>query len=406
MSMTSLLADRNKQIKPSAIRELFALLRDPEIISFGGGWPDPDLFPVAEMDDIMQHIFATESASALQYGASAGDERLIEWLCQRLNSRYAMSIAPQNVMITTGSIQAVFLTNALLINPGDVIVTEAPTFVGAFSSMQTFQGKIVGIRMDEEGLDTDALATLLQTQSIKYVYVIPEFQNPSGLTMSLARRQHLIALAEQHNFIILEDAPYSDLRFEGEPVPTIYSLDPHGRTIYLGSFSKTFSPMRVGFLVAPAQLIKAILPIKQGIDANTPALTQALIYHFCARGLMDAQIERLCAAYKAKRDAMFAGLDRFMPAGMTWTEPAGGMFIWATLPEGIDATDVFHKAVDNQVAFVPGFAFYPASDDVPRNVMRLSYATPTVAQIECGIERLGQAVNAVIEAQHKQERSK
>ncbi len=397
MSLTSLFADRNAHIKPSAIRQMFAILKNPEIISFGGGWPDPALFPVEQMNDIMQHIFATESASALQYGGSAGDERLIDWLCQRLNSRYGMPIAQPNVMITTGSIQGVFLTNALLINPGDIIVTEAPTFVGAFSSMQTFQGDIVGIRMDQEGLDTEALATLLQTKSIKYVYVIPEFQNPSGLTMSLARRKRLVELAEQHNFIILEDAPYSDLRFEGDPMPTIYSLDPNGRTIYLGSFSKTFSPMRVGFLVAPEALIKQLLPFKQGIDANTPALTQALIYHFCQRGLMDGQIEMLCAAYKAKRDAMFAGLDRFMPAGVKWTEPAGGMFIWATLPEGIDANEVFYKAVDNKVAFVPGSAFFPASDSAPRNVMRLSYATPTVAQIELGVERLGRAIDAVIE---------
>ena len=397
MPHENLFADRINHIKPSAIREIFALLKKPGLISFAGGWPDPALFPVAEIDQIMQHILATESATALQYGATQGDDRLRDWLCQRMNDRYGMGIERDNLIITSGSQQGVYLTNALLVDPDDIVVVEAPTFVGAFGATQTFRGKLVGIEMDDDGLDLDALETLLQHERIKYVYTIPEFQNPSGRTLSLERRKRLIALAEQYDFIILEDAPYSDLRYEGEPMPTIYALDPNQRTIYLGSFSKTFSPMRVGWMIAPKALIAKIVPCKQAIDVNTPTLTQALIYHFCERGLLDVQIDLLCKVYGDKRDTMFAMLDRFMPAGIEWTVPAGGMFIWATLPQKIDATDVFHAALKKKVAFVNGAAFYPDTmADAPKNVMRLNFITPSKEKIVEGIELLGSVIKELI----------
>lgn len=392
MQLSHLYADRTANIKQSAIRKIFALLARPDIISFAGGWPDPALFPVGAVEEIVQHILATESASALQYGASAGDVRLLDWLCQRLHNTYGMDISRDNIMITSGSQQGIYLTNALLINPGDTVVTEAPSFVGAFGPMHTFEANIVGIGMDADGLDMDALEAVLKRERVKYVYTIPEFQNPSGLTMSLARRKQLIALAEQYDFIILEDAPYSDLRYEGEPMPTIYALDPNGRTIYLGSFSKTFSPMRVGWLVAPSELLQKLVPCKQAIDVNTPTLTQAIVYHFCERGLLDEQISKLRAAYGAKRDTMFAALDRFMPAGIDWTTPEGGMFVWATLPEGTDAMAIFERAVEEKVAFVIGSAFYPSAECAPPNMLRLNFVTPSQEKITEGIEQLGSVI--------------
>lgn len=393
MSIDSLLAKRTENIKPSAIRTIFALLKRPGIISFAGGWPDPNLFPVDELRDVTDHVLATDSANALQYGATSGDERLLAFLRDRLCQVYGMQVNADQIMITSGSQQGIYLADALLLDAGDAIVVEAPTFVGAFGGMQTFEADIIEVSMDADGLDTEALETILQERKVKVVYTIPEFQNPSGRTMSLARRRRLIELAEQYDFVILEDAPYSDLRYEGVPMPPIYTLDTNGRTFYLGSFSKTLAPQRIGWVVAPSKVIRKMSFLKMAMDVCTPTLTQAVFAEFCERGLLDSHIETLKAAYGKKRNAMLGALDRFMPVGVEWTNPQGGMFVWVTLPTEMDAEKVFHAALEKDVAFVIGSAFFADSENAPKNTLRLNFVTPSEAMIVEGLRRLGEVIN-------------
>ncbi|MGB1249134.1 MAG: PLP-dependent aminotransferase family protein [Candidatus Promineifilaceae bacterium] len=392
MSKQNLFAKRVYAVKQNAIRKTIPLIRQPGVVSFAGGWPDPALFPTEAIKEIVAHIMDTEPHIALQYGASAGDSRLRRWLAERMQARNGMNVSEHEVMITAGSQQGIFLTNALLIEKGDVIAVESPSFVGAFASMEFFEGERVGVAMDEHGLDTDAFEVLLKQKKIKYAYVIPDFQNPTGRTMSLARRKRLVELAELYDFMILEDSPYSELRYEGSPVPPIHSLDPNGRTIHLGSFSKTFSPMRVGWLVAPPEFVERMTPIKQSIDTNTSALTQSLVYHFCQQGLLDEQIGQLNAAYKRKRDLMFATFDRYMPSEVNWTSPEGGMFVWLTLPEHVDASDVFLKAIDAKIAVVAGNGFYPDEANSPKNEMRVNWVSPSEQQIQDGMKTLADVI--------------
>ena len=396
MSKQHLFADRIDQVKQNAIRKIIPLIRQPGVVSFAGGWPDPSLFPTEAIKEITTHIMDTEPHIALQYGASMGDIRLRQWLCQRMKARNGMNVTADEVMITAGSQQGIFLTNALMIEKRDVIVTESPSFVGAYASMQFFEGQRVGVEMDDDGLDTEKLEALLKQQKIKYAYIIPDFQNPTGRTMSIARRKRLVDLAEQYDFMILEDSPYSELRYEGEPLPPIHALDPNGRTIHLGSFSKVFSPMRVGWLVAPTEFVTKMTPIKQAIDTNTSALTQSLIYHFCKRGLLDGQITKINAAYKRKRDIMFATFDRYMPSEVEWTSPDGGMFAWLSLPPRLDASDIFLKAIDAKVAVVPGAGFYPNEANAPSNEMRINWVSANEEQIQVGMRTLADVIRAAI----------
>lgn len=398
MGIETLFANRIENLKPSAIRTIFALLKRPGIISFAGGWPDPALFPVDELREAVDHVLVNDSANVLQYGGTGGDERLLSFLRERLHRVYGMEVNSDQIMITSGSQQGIFLSDALLLDPGDTIVVEAPTFVGAFGGMQAHQADIVGVTMDENGLDTEALEAILNEKRVKVVYTIPEFQNPSGRTMSLARRRRLIELAEQHDFIILEDAPYSDLRYEGVPMPPIYTLDTNGRTFYLGSFSKTLAPQRVGWIVAPSKVIQKMTFLKMAMDVNTPTLIQGMIAEFCERGLLEKQIETLKAAYGKKRNAMLGALDRFMPADVEWTNPQGGMFVWMTLPEGMDAEKVFHAALEENVAFVIGSAFFPNAERAPKNTLRLNFVTPSEEQIVEGLRRLGKVIETLLKA--------
>lgn len=392
MSKQHLFADRVSAMKQNAIRKTLPLIRQPGVVSFAGGWPDPALFPTEAIKEIVAHMMDTEPHIALQYGASTGDPRLRRWLAERMQTRNGMEVGADQIMVTSGSQQGIFLTNALLIEAGDVIVTESPSFVGAYGSMQLFKSQRIGVEMDDDGLDTEKLEALLKRQKVKYVYVIPDFQNPTGRTMSIARRRHLAELAEQYDFMILEDSPYSELRYEGAHRPPIHAFDQHGRTIYLGSFSKTFSPMRVGWLAAPTELVQKMTPVKQSIDTNTSALAQALVYHFCERGLLDGQIAKINAAYKRKRDVMFATFDRYMPSEVSWTSPEGGMFAWLSLPTHMDASEVFLKGIDAKVAVVAGNGFYPDEALGPKNEMRINWVSPTEQQIHDGMRTLAEVI--------------
>ena len=392
MSNAHLFADRADNVIQNAIRKTLPFIRQPGVVSFAGGWPDPALFPTDAIKEILAHVVDTEPQIALQYGATAGDPRLRRWLSERMQSKNGMTVGEDQIVVTSGSQQGLFLINALLVEDGDVIATESPSFVGAFGSMNLFGGRRVGIRMDDDGLDTEALESVLKSQKVKLLYVIPDFQNPTGRTMSVARRKRLVELAEQYDFIILEDSPYSELRYNGEYLPPIHSLDPNGRTVYLGSFSKTFSPMRVGWMCLPAEMVSKVVLMKQSADTNTSALTQSLIYHFCERGLLDGQIAKINAAYKRKRDVMLATFDRYMPAEVEWTSPDGGMFAWLSLPHHLDASELFHKAINEKVAVVAGSAFYPNKSSAKHHEMRINWVSPSEGQIQVGMRALANVI--------------
>lgn len=389
-SFASLYSAAGQRVQPSAIRKLVPLLRQPGIVSFAGGWPAAELFPVEEVARIAQQTLLEDGAAALQYGPTNGDVRLIEQILHRLQLVYGLEASAENqLLITTGAQQAIFLLAWVLLDPGDVVVVESPSYVGTIGIFDAFQARQVGIPMDEQGLQTAVLAAELAAGlRPKFIYTIPDFQNPSGLTMSQPRRAELVALAEQYNFLILEDAPYADLRYEGTSVPPIYTLDPHGRTLYMGSFSKIFSPMRLGWLIGPPELVAKAAVAKQQIDLCTPSLTQAIAYRFCAEGLLEPQIERTKELYRHKRNVMLAALDRSMPAGVEWTQPQGGMFLWLTLPAHLNADNLLAEAVADKVAYVIGSAFYPPAADLPRHTMRLNFVSPTAEQIEQGVARL------------------
>lgn len=376
-------------IQPSAIRKLVPYTSQPGVISFAGGWPAAELFPVDNIANITQTIFQQEGGKVLQYGPTTGDPRLLDLIQQRLATQYGLQSGREQIAITSGGQQALFLLAMVLLNPGDTIAVEAPSYVGAIGVFEAFQANMVAIPMDEHGLQTAELARQLTNGlKIKLVYTVPDFQNPTGLTLSYQRRQELVALAEQYNFLILEDAPYADLRYEAQAVPPIFTLDPAGRTLYLGSFSKIFAPLRVGWMIGNPAIVQKASEAKQHNDLCTPALTQAIAYHFCQRGLLEPQIEKTRQLYQHKRDVMLAALDSQMPAGVEWTNPAGGMFVWVTLPEQLNADELFFKAIEAQVAYVIGSAFYPAGANTPRNVLRLNFVSPTAAQIQEGIARL------------------
>ncbi|MEM8862990.1 MAG: PLP-dependent aminotransferase family protein [Chloroflexota bacterium] len=394
--LNNLYSDLSERIKPSPIRALVPFIRQPGVISFAGGLPAPETFPVEQIQAIMQNILEEEPESALQYGPTAGDPRLRHALAERLNDKKGFSISADQVMITAGSQQALFLAAMIHLNPGDKVAVESPTFTGGIAAFDPFQPEFVPLKMDANGLITQELEDYLTGGNrIKLLYTIPDFQNPTGVTLSLERRKHLIELANQFDFIIIEDAPYTDLRYSGEPVAAIYELDQSGRTYYCGSFSKIFSPIRLGWLVGPEPVIQRLNIAKQPVDTCSPMLTQAMVYYFLAQGLMDAQIQKVVDFYHGRRDVMLNILTETMPEGVTWTQPEGGMFVWITVPEHVDVQALFHKAIEKKVAFVTGSAFF-VDGAVQANTLRVNFISETPENIRAGVVNLANALNELI----------
>ncbi|MEM9777512.1 MAG: PLP-dependent aminotransferase family protein, partial [Chloroflexota bacterium] len=364
--------------------------------SFAGGLPAPETFPVEQIQTIMQNILEEEPESALQYGPTAGDPRLRQAIAERLNNKKGFSISSDQVMVTAGSQQALFLAAMIHLNPGDKVAVESPTFTGGIAAFDPFQPDFVPLKMDDDGLITQELEDYLAAGNrIKLLYTIPDFQNPTGVTLSLERRKHLIELANRYDFIIIEDAPYTDLRYSGEPVAAIYELDTTGRTYYCGSFSKIFSPIRLGWLVGPEVVIQRLNVAKQPVDTCSPMLTQAMVYYFMAQGLMDEQIQSVVDFYHGRRDVMLKILSETMPDGVTWTRPEGGMFVWITVPEQVDVQALFHKAIDKKVAFVTGSAFF-VDGAVQANTLRVNFISETPENIEAGIKNLAGALEELM----------
>jgi len=392
-------AQRTKSVKSSTIRELLKLTQRPEVISFAGGLPAPDVFPVERFETACHRVLEAKGAMALQYSASEGYTPLREYLAQKM-AKYGIIAGPDNVLITSGSQQALDLIGKLLINPGDRILLEAPTYLGALQAFNVYGAEYVSVPVDHDGLRTPELEEALRSGP-KFMYVLPNFQNPGGVTLCEPRRHELVLLADKYGIPIIEDDPYGQLRFEGEHLPPLLALDREnlrrddgklGNVIYLSTFSKTLAPgIRLGWIVAPPDVISKLVQLKQGADLHTSTFDQMVAYEVVHDGFLDEHVKKIRAVYRERRDVMLAALTEYFPPEVTWTHPQGGLFLWATLPEGLDMEHLFQAALRENVAFVPGDCFYATGDEGRRH-MRLNFSHSNPQQIREGIRRLGLAV--------------
>jgi len=379
------LARRAERMNPSVIREILKVTERPGIISFAGGLPSPDTFPVDAFAEASRKVLRDDGRAALQYAASEGYGPLREAVAAML----PWKVDPAQVLITTGSQQGLDLVAKVLIDSGSRILVETPTYLGALQAFQPMEPEVVSVASDAEGVDGDDLAR--KAAGARFLYVLPNFQNPTGRTMSEARRSTLSSMATRLGLPIVEDNPYGDLWFDAPPPAPLAARDPSG-CIYLGSFSKVLAPgLRLGFVVAPPQVAPKLLQAKQAADLHSPGFNQRIVYEVMRDGFLDRHVPTIRARYKRQRDAMLAALSREM-AGLdvTWNTPDGGMFLWARLPKGMNAVQLLPRAVDQGVAFVPGAAFYADSSDV--RTLRLSYVTCSAEQIDVGIQALARAI--------------
>lgn len=383
-------ADRIKSLKASAIREILKFTADPTVISFAAGNPAPEAFPVHEIAEITADIFKEEPIAALQYSVTEGYPALRQRLTGFVKERYQIGTDQDDLIIISGAQQGIELSCKVLCNEGDVVICEVPSFVGSLNSFKSFNAQLVGVPVEEGGMNLDKLETALkENPRTKLIYVIPNFQNPSGTCMSLEKRKGVYELAKKYGVMILEDNPYGDLRFSGEDIPSIKSFDTEGIVIYSGSFSKVLAPgLRVGYLIANKELVQKVVVGKQASDVHTNILAQMICEHFIAKHDMNAHLQKLQGIYKKKCELMLSCIDQHFNPAITHTVPEGGLFIWCTLPEHVDMMKFCAKAVQNKVAVVPGVAFMPY-EDYQTQSFRMNFSTPTDEQIVKGIEILG-----------------
>jgi len=378
---------RARLMTGSAIRELLKLTEQPDFISFAGGLPAPESFPVAEVAAAVQAILHDRGPQSLQYGATEGYRPLRELIARR-TSTDGHVVSVENVLITSGSQQALDLLGKVFLDVGDRVLLESPTYLAVLQAWNAYEATYLELPLDEAGLDPAALEPALRGEP-KFLYCVPNFQNPTGVTLSLARRQRLVALAAAHGMPLVEDDPYGSLRFEGDALPSLLTIaGAVGGVIQLSTFSKTLAPgLRVGWVVAPAEVIGRLALAKQGTDLHTGTLDQYIVHELLAGGQIEAGLPAIVARYRERRDTMLTALAEHFPADVRWTRPAGGMFLWVTLPRGIDASDLLPAAVERGVAFVPGKSFFPNGGG--ENTMRLNFSNASPERIREGIARLG-----------------
>lgn len=381
-------ARRFDGISGSAIREIFKLIAQPDMISFAGGNPSPSALPDEEAARIAAQVLREDGKRILQYGATEGYPPFVESL--KAYAESALGCALPCVLPVTGSTQAMDLLCKALIDPGDAILVEDPSFLGNLQCMKLYQAKLVPVPSDEGGLLTDALEEAMREHHPKMLYVIPNFQNPTGKTLAAERRRKIVELAARYHVVVAEDDPYRDLRYRGEALPSLKSYDTEGWVVFLGSFSKIISPgMRVGFMAGDAGILRKCTMGKQSSDLHTASLTQAIVDRFLREGLLPAHIERIRAGYAAQCDAMLREMESF-PDGVRFTRPDGGLFIWVELPEGLDAQSLLARAIERKVAFVPGTHFYALGGH--KNTLRLNFSNSTPEQIHTGMTALRELV--------------
>jgi 2-aminoadipate transaminase len=392
----------------SAIRELLKLTEKPDIISFAGGLPAPEVFPLEKFTEACNIVLSTTGAQALQYSTTEGYLPLREQIA-RHTSRYGLEVTADNILLTSGSQQALDLLGRIFINRGDHILVESPTYLGALQAWNAYGAEYVAVPMDKNGMQTEALEAALRTGP-KFIYVLPNFQNPTGVTLSLERRRQLTELADRYGVPIIEDDPYGQLRYEGEHLPSVVVLDNqyrgnhcgcyYGNVIYLSTFSKILAPgIRLAWVVAPPEVIRKLVQAKQAADLHTATFNQLVAYEVSRGGYLDQHIKLIRQVYKERRDVMLAAMDRCFPAEVDWTQPEGGLFLWGTMPEQLDAAEVLKCAVEQKVAFVPGSPFFPHPGG--QNTMRINFSNAIPEKIQEGIRRLGNVLHEKIYEQAK-----
>jgi len=384
-------------LKASEIREILKVTQRPEVISFAGGLPAPELFPVKTLAAATQRVFEEEGTRGLQYSTTEGHPPLRRKIAERMKATWDAHVTPEQVMITSGSQQGLDLTGKLLLDEGDVVLCESPSYLGALSAWNVMRPRWVEVATDDDGMDPASLEEKLRAHpNAKAVYVIPNFQNPSGRTWSLERRRRFMEVVERYDVWVVEDNPYGELRFEGAPIASLKSLDRKGRVIALGTFSKVFCPgLRVAWVAAEAPVLEKLVILKQGADLQTATLAQLQVNRYLEENDLDADIARILPVYRERRDAMLEALDAEMPAGVRWTRPQGGLFLWMTLPEGLNARTLLDECVRQNVAFVPGGAFFPNGGN--ENTLRLNYSNMPVERIREGVRRLAASVAKELE---------
>jgi len=391
-------AQRTLRMKSSTIRELLKLTQQPDVISFAGGMPAPEVFPIEEFRAACNRVLQERGAEALQYGATEGYLPLREMIA-RHNAAYGMHVSADNILITSGSQQALDLLGKIFINRGDRILVESPTYLGALQAWNAYGAEYVAVPSDDHGMITSALEESLRLGP-KFIYVLPNFQNPTGTTLTLERRKQLVKLADRFGVPIIEDDPYGQLRFEGKHIPSVVVLDSQyrkdpgaysGNVIYLSTFSKILAPgIRLAWVVAPTQVISKLVQAKQGVDLHTATFNQIVAYEVGKGGFLDRHVKVIRECYRQRRDVMIETLEEHMPQDVHWTHPQGGLFLWVTLPEGLNTTEILKEAVKQKVAFVPGESFFPCGGG--ENTMRLNFSNATPEKINEGIARLSQVI--------------
>lgn len=377
-------------LKASAIREILKFTAFPDVISFAAGNPAPEAFPTAEIEEIISRILTENPVAALQYSITEGYTPLRDTLKKRLAAQGSFNSDIDDVIITSGGQQGNELSCKIFLNEGDTLICESPSFIGSINSFKSYNVNLVGVEMDDEGIDPQLLEDALKAnKNTKVIYLIPNFQNPTGKCTSYERRKHVYALAQKYDVMILEDNPYGEIRFDGENIPSVKSLDTDGRVIYCGSFSKVLAPgIRVGFVSAPKAATQKIVVCKQVSDVHTNILAQMLADEFVNNYNFEEHLEKIRGIYRKKCRLMLDEIDKNFSNKITVTRPQGGLFIWATLPDGCNMTEFCKRAVEAKVAVVPGNAFTVHEDD-PINSFRLNFSTPTDEQLVKGCEILG-----------------
>ncbi len=396
-------AHRMQKMGSSVIRELLKYTEQPDIISFAGGLPAPDVFPLKEFQEACNAVLEEHGAQALQYSTTEGYRPLREMIARHAE-RYMVKVTPDNILITSGSQQALDFMGRLFINRGDYIVVDSPTYLGALQAWNAYGAQYIAVPTDADGMIVDELEAALR-YGPKFIYVLPNFQNPSGVTLSLERRKKVIELADKYGVPIVEDDPYGQLRYEGENIPSLVHLDSEfrgydgecysGNVIYLSTFSKLLAPgLRLAWVIAPEQVIRKLVMAKQAADLHTASFNQYVAYEVGKGGFLDEHVNVIRSVYKERRDVMLEMMDEMFPPEVTWTHPLGGMFLWGTMPEHMDAADVLKVALERKVAFVPGGPFHACGGGL--NTMRINFSYSNPDTIREGITRLGTTLKELL----------
>jgi 2-aminoadipate transaminase len=382
-------------LKRSEIRELLKVTRQPDMISFAGGFPGPETFPVKELEEIACKVLREKGTIALQYGPTEGEAPFREEIATLLR-REEPTIKAENILITEGSQQGLDIISKVFLDPKDIVIVELPSYVGGLQAFSAYRAKLIGVPQDDQGMRMDLLEKVLhklaaKNKKPKFIYVVPDFQNPSGVTMPLERRKRLLELAYEYEVPIVEDSPYKDLRYSGESVPAIYGLDTQDQVIVLGTFSKILGPgLRLAWIMAPAVWTDRMVVAKQSMDLCSPTITQLIASEFIKQGLLPMQIEKIRKVYGRKLTVMLTALKKYMPKGVRWSKPEGGLFLWVKLPKNMSCNALFPKAIENKVAYVVGTAFH--CNGKGQNTMRLNFSFSSEQQIDEGIQRLARMI--------------